>query len=141
MVDMASQTLDRIHGLRMRRAVFERNGGQVLVKIPLQLCGVVSSAVMIDGERGVAVSADNKKLRAEESTDEASIIFEHTHELGACMILHWALPQVVRFLVKEKRGAGVTIQVRAKTPSEVEAGTHTWRSGLAVRRPANTGDT
>ena len=71
---MSSQTLDRIHGLCMRRAVFEGNGGQVLVEIPLQLCGVVNCAVMVDGECRVAVGTDDKEFSAEEGADEATII-------------------------------------------------------------------
>ena len=61
MVDMSSQT-------------FEGNSRQVLVEIPLQLCGVVNCAVMIDSECRVAVGTDDKEFSAEEGADEATII-------------------------------------------------------------------
>ena len=74
MVDMSSQTFDRIQCLHVWWTVLEGNSRQVLVEIPLQLCGVVNCAVMIDGECRVAVGTDDKEFSAEEGADEATII-------------------------------------------------------------------
>ena len=79
---MTSDTLNRVHGLSVWRAVFKGNGRWSTVQVPLKFGGIVRSPVMVDCEHRVAIRAYNGELGAKEGANKPAIIGEDAHELS-----------------------------------------------------------
>ena len=121
--------------------MLERDCGEVLIQVTFEFSRVVRCPKMIDGECRVAIRANCGKLGAMKGANKPPVVLKYTHKLKACMILHWAFPEIVGGFVKEERRAGIAIQIGVESPRKIEAGAHPGRSWLPVARIADTGHT
>jgi hypothetical protein len=94
--------------------MFKSDRRECAVKITLQLSSIMSGAMMVDCKDRIAIGAHNGQLRPHRDPYKPSIISEHTHELGAGMVDHRALPQIVSGFIHEKRRARSTLDIWAK---------------------------
>jgi hypothetical protein len=112
---MTGHSFNWIHRLSVWRAVFKGNGRECTVKITLQLGSVVRGAMVVDRKHRIAIGAHNGYFGAHRDSYKPLVISEHTRELGAGMINHRALPQMMSGFIHEKRRASPTVDIRAKS--------------------------
>ena len=118
--------------------MFKGSSRERTVKVTLQFGSVVRGAMVIDRKHRIAIGAHNGHFGTHRDSYKPSIVGKYPHKLGARVVDHRALPQIVGGFIQEKRGAGPTISIWAEPAGQVETAAHARGSLLPVRTRAGT---